>query len=164
MRRDPPEFLPPTKLSGAVQQELNAMRIAHVITRMIVGGAQENTLLCCQDLRDQYHDDVLLVTGPALGPEGDLLSYYKAGDLPIEYIDTLRRPISIRNDWLSYRTLLRLLRDFRPDVVHTHSAKGWHPRSLCRMETRCSGHRAHGAWSALPSIPASAGTIGLPLV
>ncbi len=124
MRRDPPEFLPPTKLSGAVQQELNAMRIAHVITRMIVGGAQENTLLCCQDLRDQYHDDVLLVTGPALGPEGDLLSYYKAGDLPIEYIDTLRRPISIRNDWLSYRTLLRLLRDFRPDVVHTHSAKG----------------------------------------
>ena len=26
------------------------MRIAHIITRMIVGGAQENTLLCCRDL------------------------------------------------------------------------------------------------------------------
>ena len=49
------------------------MRIAHVITRMIVGGAQENTLLCCQDLIRDHGDEVLLVTGPSLGPEGDLL-------------------------------------------------------------------------------------------
>ena len=45
------------------------MRIAHVITRLIVGGAQENTILCCQDLIEDYGDDVLLVTGPPLGPE-----------------------------------------------------------------------------------------------
>src|SRR5262245_28307985 len=50
------------------------MRIAHLITRMIVGGAQENTLLNCLDLVAQYDDAVLLVTGPSLGPEGDLLT------------------------------------------------------------------------------------------
>ena len=50
------------------------MRIAHVITRMIIGGAQENTLLCCQDLVQHFGDDVLLITGPSLGPEGDLLA------------------------------------------------------------------------------------------
>ena len=50
------------------------MRIAHLITRMIIGGAQENTLFCCRDLIEQYQDEVLLITGPALGPEGDLLS------------------------------------------------------------------------------------------
>ena len=55
------------------------MRIAHVITRMIIGGARENTLLCCQDLIRQYGDDVLLVTGPALGPEGDLLGQGRGG-------------------------------------------------------------------------------------
>jgi hypothetical protein len=49
------------------------MRIAHVITRMIVGGAQENTLLCCRDLMRLHGEEVLLVTGPSLGPEGDLL-------------------------------------------------------------------------------------------
>jgi hypothetical protein len=47
------------------------MRIAHVITRMIVGGAQENTLVTCQDLLHTYGDEVLLITGPAIGPEGD---------------------------------------------------------------------------------------------
>ena len=47
------------------------MRIAHIITRMIVGGAQENTLLNCKDLLHIYGDDVLLITGPALGPEGN---------------------------------------------------------------------------------------------
>ena len=49
------------------------MRIAHLITRLILGGAQENTLLTCEDLLRTYDDDVLLVTGPALGPEGSLM-------------------------------------------------------------------------------------------
>ena len=49
------------------------MRIAHVITRMIIGGAQENTLLNCLDLVADHGDEVLLICGPETGPEGDLL-------------------------------------------------------------------------------------------
>jgi hypothetical protein len=49
------------------------MRVAHVITRLIVGGAQENTLLTCERLARDFGDEVLLVTGPPLGPEGSLL-------------------------------------------------------------------------------------------
>ncbi len=49
------------------------MRIVHVITRLILGGAQENTVLTCEDLSREYGDDVLLVAGPPLGPEGSLL-------------------------------------------------------------------------------------------
>ena len=40
------------------------MRVAHVITRMIIGGAQENTLYNCRDLQEDFGDDVLLITGP----------------------------------------------------------------------------------------------------
>ena len=47
------------------------MRIVHVITRSILGGAQENTLLTVDDLHHVYHDDVTLIMGPAEGPEGD---------------------------------------------------------------------------------------------
>ena len=36
--------------------------VHHVITRLIAGGAQENTLLSCQALLDRF--DVLLITGP----------------------------------------------------------------------------------------------------
>ncbi|CAD78573.1 MAG TPA: glycosyltransferase family 1 protein [Rhodopirellula baltica] len=122
------------------------MRIAHVITRMIIGGAQENTLHNCQDLVHLHGDEVLLVTGPAVGPEGDLLSErvrkdssdigdsandskgragrFELDSLPIELIDSLRRAIHPLHDWNATRDLRRTLLDFDPDVVHTHSAKG----------------------------------------
>jgi glycosyltransferase involved in cell wall biosynthesis len=100
------------------------MRVAHIITRMIVGGAQENTLLCCQDLVRKYGDDVLLITGPSLGPEGDLLRQLAGGGVPTLLLDCLRRNIHPVRDVRAYHALKRVLREFRPEVVHTHSAKG----------------------------------------
>ena len=100
------------------------MRVAHVSTRMIIGGAQENTLYNCLDLQRDYGDDVLLVTGPSLGPEGGLLEQGRAADLKVALIDSLRRAINPAKDWVAYREIKRILSEFRPDVVHTHSAKG----------------------------------------
>src|SRR5438132_672442 len=99
------------------------MRVAHLITRMIIGGAQENTLYNCEDLLRLFGDDVLLVTGPALGPEGDLLEQGRGGGAPIRLIPSLRRAIDLRRDAASYFALNRVIRQFQPDVVHTHSAK-----------------------------------------
>lgn len=100
------------------------MRVAHIITRMIIGGAQENTLLNCLDLIRDYGDDVLLITGPSIGPEGDLLSQGRAGELPVAMLPSLRRNIHPVHDAKAVREIGNTLRDFRPDVVHTHSAKG----------------------------------------
>lgn len=100
------------------------MRVAHIITRLILGGAQENTLLNCVDLIERYGDDVLLITGPALGPEGSLLAKAEAKGVPLEVVDSLRRAIRPGRDWAAYRRIVRILRGFAPDVVHTHSAKG----------------------------------------
>jgi len=99
------------------------MRIAHIITRLIVGGAQENTILNCQDLIDEYGDDVLLITGPGLGPEGSLEDDARRRGIPLHVIDAFRRSIHPWRDWRSYRKLRRILADWRPDVVHTHSGK-----------------------------------------
>jgi glycosyltransferase involved in cell wall biosynthesis len=100
------------------------MRVAHVITRMILGGAQENTLLTCEDLLRSYGDEVLLITGPSLGPEGSLLDRARRSGVPLELIPSLRRAIRPGLDLRSYLAIKRALRAFRPDVVHTHSAKG----------------------------------------
>jgi glycosyltransferase involved in cell wall biosynthesis len=100
------------------------MRVAHVITRMIVGGAQENTLYNCLDLVQHYGDEVVLVTGPTLGPEGRLLEQGRAENLRIVQVDSLRRAIHPGNDYQAYKALVAFFREFRPDVVHTHSAKG----------------------------------------
>ncbi len=71
----------------------------------------------------QYGDEVLLVTGPPLGPEGSLLERARAGGVPLEIIDSLRRPIHPWRDLASYRRIKAALGRFRPEVVHTHSAK-----------------------------------------
>ncbi|WP_417737288.1 glycosyltransferase family 4 protein [Rosistilla oblonga] len=100
------------------------MRVAHVITRMIVGGAQENTLFNCLDLQRIYGDDVILITGPSLGPEGDLLQQGRAEGLKVILLPDLVRAIDPVRDWKALRAIRQTLRDFQPDVVHTHSAKG----------------------------------------
>ena len=50
----------------------DTFKVCHLITRMIIGGAQENTLLSVKGLRDLGHE-VILAGGPTRGPEGNLL-------------------------------------------------------------------------------------------
>ena len=123
------------------------MRVAHIITRMIIGGAQENTLYNCEDLLRLFGDEVLLVTGPALGPEGDLLAQGRGGTVPIELVPTLRRAIDPRRDPASYFALQRVVRKFRPNVVHTHSAKAGFLGRLAAWSLRVPAvvHTVHGA-------------------
>lgn len=123
------------------------MRIAHVITRMIIGGAQENTLLCCQDLIRLYGDDVLLITGPSLGPEGELLGQGRGDEVPLTLVPQLRRAIHPWRDLSSYWAIKRILREFQPDVVHTHSAKGGVLGRLAAHALRVPAivHTVHGA-------------------
>jgi glycosyltransferase involved in cell wall biosynthesis len=98
------------------------MRIVHVITRLIIGGAQENTLLSCEGQHDRGHD-VTLITGPPLGPEGSLMERATRYGYRVEVIDEMRRAILPLKDYKTYRRLVRRFRELRPDIVHTHSSK-----------------------------------------
>ncbi len=98
------------------------MRICHVITRMILGGAQENTLLTCEGLHARGHE-VTLITGPAIGPEGELLSRAREGGYRVVVLDSMRREIHPGRDRATAAELRRLLTEIRPDVMHSHSSK-----------------------------------------
>ena len=98
------------------------LKICHVITRMNIGGAEENTLLTCMGLVKKGHD-VTLVTGPSTGPEGNLLAHSDTTGLNIVEIPELVRSISPFKDWRTYRKLLKLFRKESYDVVHTHASK-----------------------------------------
>jgi glycosyltransferase involved in cell wall biosynthesis len=123
------------------------MRIAHLITRMILGGAQENTLLTCEDLLERYGDEVLLITGPPLGPEGSLLDRAREHRVPVEIIPSLRREIHPLRDWQSYLALKRTVARYQPDVVHTHSGKaGFLGRKAAyALQVPAIVHTVHGA-------------------
>ena len=98
------------------------MNIVHVITRLILGGAQENTILTCEGLHAHGHE-VTLITGPPLGPEGELLVRARAGGYRVVVVDALRRAVHPLRDLRAALALRRLLEEIRPDVVHTHSSK-----------------------------------------
>ena len=98
------------------------MKIVHIITRLIIGGAQENTLITCKGLAERCHD-VTLITGPALGPEGQLFEQTKNQKYKTIVIDSLRRQINPAYDIPAYKEIKKILSQLQPDIVHTHSAK-----------------------------------------
>ena len=121
------------------------MKIVHIITRLILGGAQENTLITCKLLAQRGHD-VTLITGPAIGPEGELFNQTKNQNYEVITIDKLIRAICPVYDTASYLQIKRHLRRLKPDVVHTHSAKAG-------ILGRFAGYSLKGKWDEnLPAV------------
>ncbi len=115
------------------------MKIVHIITRLILGGAQENTLITCKLLAQRGHD-VTLITGPAIGPEGELFNQTKQQNYKVIVVDRLRRAINPFNDVISYFQTKKLLHKLQPDIIHTHSAKAG-------ILGRFAGHGLKGKWA-----------------
>ncbi len=122
------------------------MRVAHIITRMIIGGAQQNTLYTVEDQYRDYQDEVILMTGPTTGPEGTLIPRAEQGGFDLQILPHLTRSISPLNDWHAYRELIAALRAYQPDLVHTHSSKaGILGRAAAWKLKLPTVHTIHGA-------------------
>ena len=116
------------------------MKIVHVITRLVLGGAQENTLITCRLLAGRGHE-VTLITGPAAGPEGELFYQASKQAYRVITVDELVRPINFPKDILGYVKIKEHLRRIGPDVVHTHSAKAGILARLAAHSLKGSGSR-----------------------
>tara|TARA_B100000029_G_scaffold432939_2_gene445466 strand:+ start:5337 stop:6488 length:1152 start_codon:yes stop_codon:yes gene_type:complete len=122
------------------------MRIVHVITRLIVGGAQENTLLTAAGQVEEYGDDVIVVTGPGAGPEGSLEEWALQRGLAVRLIPEMGRAIRPWKDWRSYQAIATAIRELSPDIVHTHSSKaGILGRAAAHRQQVPVVHTIHGA-------------------
>lgn len=99
------------------------MKVCHIITRMILGGAQENTLLTVRGLDRDPRFDVTLVTGPAEGPEGELLEEARTFGIEPVVIRELKRNIEPVNDIIAFLKLCEFLSESSFQIVHTHSSK-----------------------------------------
>jgi glycosyltransferase involved in cell wall biosynthesis len=99
------------------------LKITHIITRLIVGGAQENTIATVLGLRQKPGIEVKLISGPTTGPEGSLES--EAAKVPslLTIVPELVRPVHPLKDFIALRKLEKILREQKPDIVHTHSGK-----------------------------------------
>jgi glycosyltransferase involved in cell wall biosynthesis len=110
-------------------------RVLHLITRLIVGGAQENTLLSVEGLDRLADFEVTLATGLDKGPEGDLLTRARrTTDLVI--IPELGRSVNPLSDLVALVKVYRLIKTGRYHIVHTHSSKAG---VLGRLAARAAG-------------------------
>ena len=123
-----------------------AIKVLHIITRLILGGAQENTLATVRvlSLKDDY--EVSLVTGPPIGPEGSLMDEARMHGIEPVLIPEMRREINPIRDFLSFVKLYLLILRERYDIIHTHSSKAG---ILGRLAGKLAGvkiiiHTIHG--------------------
>jgi glycosyltransferase involved in cell wall biosynthesis len=105
-----------------MNSENRKLNTCHVITRMIVGGAQENTLLTIKGHLENGHGAVL-VTGPSPGREGELLKNVDMPEFEIKVFPDLVRELSVIHDFMAFIRLRRFFKERKFDVVHTHSSK-----------------------------------------
>src|SRR5580704_4660252 len=89
----------------------DAMRVTHIITRLVIGGAQENTLATIAGLRQKPGIEIKLVSGPTTGPEGSLEN--EARKIPglLTIVPELVRPLHPLKDCLALRKLEKILRE-----------------------------------------------------
>ncbi len=135
----------PTHTSKAKPRHI---RIAHVITRLELGGAQQNTLYCCQN-HDRKKYEVVLVAG-----EGGLLDAEARAQPPrtsVHLVPWLKHPVRPLQDLIALFRLASLLRREKVQLVHTHSSKAG---ILGRWAARMAGvpvvvHTIHG-WGFHP--------------
>jgi glycosyltransferase involved in cell wall biosynthesis len=98
------------------------MRIIHTIARLNVGGAALSVLELAASQRRRGHD-VLVVAGRV--PAGEASMEHVADELAVPYLhlSTLQREVSAASDVATIRALRSLIRERRPDVLHTHTSK-----------------------------------------
>jgi glycosyltransferase involved in cell wall biosynthesis len=99
------------------------MRVTHVITRLIVGGAQENTVASVLGLQQKPGVEADLISGPSAGPEGSLGSVFNQYPKTLTIVPELVRPVHPFKDFLALRQLKKIFLETKPLVVHTHSGK-----------------------------------------
>ena len=129
------------------------MRVAYVITKLDVGGAQETAVRCASGLRARGHD-VVLVSGRAVDNPGEMAHDAIAAGLAVVEVPSLGRAIRPLRDVVTVARLARLFRSIRPDVVHTHSSKAGIVGRLAARLARVPVvvHTVHG-WSFHDRMP-----------
>src|SRR5689334_7047143 len=100
------------------------MRVTHIITRLVVGGAQENTIATLRGLREKPGVEVNIISGPTIGPEGSLENearkiFSGAAQSDFTLLPELVRPVHPLKDFIALRKLEKILREQKPDLVHT---------------------------------------------
>lgn len=134
------------------RKPLDSIRVLRIQSRICVGGPALNTILLSAFLKDPYKTRLI---GGALEPgEKSMAPFAQEKGVEIEIIDEMGRSVKALDDLRALWKLIKLIRAYKPTVVHTHTAKagaiGRVAAFLCRVPLRVHtfhGHTFHGYFS-----------------
>lgn len=98
------------------------IRVLRIIARLNVGGPSVHASLLTRRLDPDRYDS-LLVAGTEGPSEGSFLELEPQAMAALRRIPELGREIRGLHDWMAFQKIVRIIREFRPHVVHTHTAK-----------------------------------------
>ncbi|CAN5517634.1 glycosyltransferase family 4 protein [soil metagenome] len=96
-------------------------RVLRIINRLNLGGPTYNAANLTAHLAPEF-ETVLMAGMKDDSEESSEFILEKAGIQPV-YISNMKREIDVWNDREAYRQIVKFIRDFKPDIVHTHAAK-----------------------------------------
>jgi glycosyltransferase involved in cell wall biosynthesis len=120
------------------------LRVIRILNRLTIGGPLLNGAYLTRYMSPEF--ETLLVVGRAEEHEKEAHFLTDQLGITVTYLPEMGRSVSVLDDYRAYRKLRKLIRDFRPDIVHTHAAK---PGALGRLAAKAEGvpaivHTFHG--------------------
>ncbi len=136
---------------------MDRIRVMWIIARLNIGGPASHVVDLAAGL-DPERYDTLLVTGKREATEGDMSYLAADAGVPVHTLHHLRREIRPWSDLIAQIDLIRLMRSWKPQIVHTHTFKAgalgrlaaWYVRIPVVLHT-FHGHTFHGYWSTFGS-------------
>ncbi|MDA1184520.1 MAG: glycosyltransferase [Acidobacteria bacterium] len=102
---------------------VSPVRVVHIITRLILGGAQENTLYTAIGHHHDPRFDVTLLCGVDEAGEGNMFGEANRAGVKTVVLPSLLREIRPFTDLKAIFDVYRFLKKGRYTIVHTHSSK-----------------------------------------
>jgi glycosyltransferase involved in cell wall biosynthesis len=131
------------------------IRVLRIIARLNIGGPAIQTITLTKDL-DPTRFESILATGHCGPGEEEMTELLQQKQVFPVRIEGLGRSISMGDDLKAFYGLTKLIRQFKPHIVHTHTAKagalGRAASALLRVPARVHtfhGHVFHGYFSSL---------------
>ncbi len=107
---------------GGREEREHKIRVMRIISRLNIGGPAIHVQLLSKGLDSKIFESTI-ITGTISPNEGDMGYLFDDFENKPIVIEDLQREISIRKDFRVFLNIFRLIRQFHPDIVHTHTAK-----------------------------------------
>mgnify|MGYP001062158537 FL=1 len=97
------------------------IKVLRIINRFNIGGITYNVSYLSKYLEDDF--ETLLVGGPEEEGEDSSLYIPEGLGLKPRVLNQFQREINLKSDYKAYKEIKKIIREFKPDIVHTHASK-----------------------------------------